>query len=86
MSKHGKLLEKILLGTSDANIPFDGLCNLLKRLGFHYRVKGSHHIFNREGVAEILNLQPKGSSSKSYQVKQVRDTILKYKLAEQDDE
>ncbi|MEY2465736.1 MAG: hypothetical protein QOD03_257, partial [Verrucomicrobiota bacterium] len=27
MSKHAKLLEKILLGTADANIPFDGLCH-----------------------------------------------------------
>lgn len=83
MSKHGKLLEKILLGTSDANIPFDGLCQLLIRLGFRCRIKGSHHIFNRDGVAEILNLQPKGSNAKSYQVKQVRDAILKYKLSEE---
>ena len=34
MSKHDKLLDKILRGTSDANIPFDGLCQLLRRLGF----------------------------------------------------
>ena len=81
MSKHDKLLEKVLLGTSDANIPFDGLCQLLARLGFRCRVKGSHHIFSREGVAEILNIQPKGSSAKSYQVKQVRDAVLKYKLS-----
>jgi predicted RNA binding protein YcfA (HicA-like mRNA interferase family) len=83
MSKHGKLLEKILLGTSDANIPFDGLCQLLKRLGFQCRIRGSHHIFHRDGVDEILNLQPKGSNAKSYQVKQVRDAILKHKLSEQ---
>ena len=82
MSKHEKLLEKILLGTSDANIPFDGLCQLLVRLGFQSRVKGSHHIFNRDGVAEILNLQPRGSNAKSYQVKQVRNAILKYKLTD----
>jgi hypothetical protein len=82
MSKHGKLLEKILLGTSDANIPFDGLCQMLKRLGFQCRIRGSHHIFHREGVAEILNLQPKGSNSKSYQVKQVRDAVIKYKLTQ----
>jgi predicted RNA binding protein YcfA (HicA-like mRNA interferase family) len=82
MSKHGKLLEKILLGTSDANIPFDGLCQLLKRLGFQCRIRGSHHLFHREGATEILNLQPKGSNSKPYQVKQVRDAIIKYKLAQ----
>lgn len=80
MSKHSKLLEKILLGTADANIPFEGLCALLRRLGFMMRVRGSHHIFHMDGVAEILNLQPKGTSAKPYQVKQVRDVILRYKL------
>jgi hypothetical protein len=33
-------------------------------------------------VTEILNLQPKQGKAKAYQVKQVRDVILKYKLAE----
>lgn len=46
MSKHSKLLEKILLGTADAHIPFDGLCVMLQRLGFQMRVRGSHHIFH----------------------------------------
>ena len=82
MSKHDKLLDRILRGTSDASIPFDGLCQLLRRLGFGARVKGSHHIFTRDGVEEILNLQPRGANAKPYQVKQVRDVILKYKLAE----
>jgi hypothetical protein len=82
MSKHEKLLEKILRGTSDSNIPFDGLCQLLKRLGFEMRVKGSHHIFFKSGVEEILNLQPNGSNSKAYQVKQVRNVIVKYRLAD----
>ena len=82
MSKHDKLLDKLLRGTSDANIPFEGLCHLLRRLGFALRVKGSHHIFSRDGVEEILNLQPRGANAKSYQAKQVRDVILKYKLAE----
>jgi hypothetical protein len=84
MSKHAKLLEKILLGTSDANIPFDGLCHLLQRLGFQKRVRGSHHIFYRNNVEEILNLQPRGANSKPYQVKQVREVILRYKLAEEE--
>lgn len=53
---------------------------LLERLGFEQRIRGSHHIFAREGVAEILNLQPLGSKAKPYQVKQLRSVILKYKL------
>ena len=80
MSKHDKLLEKILRGTSDANIPLDGLCALLRHLGFAERIRGSHHIFSRDGVAEIINLQPRGNDAKPYQVKQVRNVILGYKL------
>jgi len=80
MSRHARLLEKILLGAADANIRFDGLCHLLQRLGFKMRVHGSHHIFTKEGVEEILNIQPKGANSKPYQVKQVRNLILKYKV------
>ncbi len=70
----------ILRGASDANIPFGTLCMLLERLGFEQRIRGSHHIFAREGVAEILNLQPLSSKAKPYQVKQIRNVILKYKL------
>jgi hypothetical protein len=80
MGERARLLLRILRGTSDANIPFDGLCRLLRRLGFAERIRGSHHIFTKEGVEEILNLQPKGRQAKPYQVKQVRGVILKYRL------
>ena len=85
MSGAEKILEKILRGTSDANIRFSGLRGLLLRLGFGERVKGSHHIFWKEGLEEILNLQPKGDRAKPYQVKQVRHVILKYKLGGEPD-
>lgn len=58
------------------------LRNLLITLGFVERIRGSHHIYSMEGITEILNLQPKGSNGKPYQVKQVRNVILKYKLGE----
>lgn len=80
MSKFEKLLQKVLSGTSDLNIGFDELCNLLSALGFAERIKGSHHIFTKDGVEEIINLQPVGGKAKAYQVKQVRTIILKYKL------
>lgn len=80
MSKDAKLLEKILRGASDANIPFDGLCHLLRVLGFDMRIRGSHHIFSKTEVEEILNLQPRGTHTKPYQVKQVRQVIVKYRL------
>jgi len=83
MDRYFKLLERILLGGSDANIPFAQMCQLLKKFGFDERIRGSHHVFSRDGVEEIVNLQPKGSRAKSYQVKQVRNLILKYKLGGQ---
>jgi hypothetical protein len=81
MSKFEKLLQKILSGSSDRNISFNELRKLLLDLDFIERIKGSHHIYFKEGIEEIINLQPVGDKAKSYQVKQVRDIIIKYKLA-----
>ena len=86
MSQQEKLLLKILLGNSDVNIPFDQLCQLLRSLGFTERISGSHHIFTQSGIEDILNLQPKKGKAKAYQVKQVRNVILKYHLGEQDED
>jgi Ca2+-binding EF-hand superfamily protein len=80
MSKRDSIFQKILNGTSDGNIPFETLVNLLKSLGFEMRIKGSHHIFYMNGIDEIINLQAKGNKAKNYQVEQVRKLILKYKL------
>jgi hypothetical protein len=77
-----QVLMQVLQGTADSNIRFDDLRSLLAALGFGERVKGSHHIFARPGVAEILNVQPRDSFAKAYQVKQVRSVIVRYKLAE----
>ena len=54
---------------------------MLLSFGFAERIRGSHHIFSRGDIIEIINLQPKQGKAKSYQVKQVRQLILKYKLA-----
>jgi predicted RNA binding protein YcfA (HicA-like mRNA interferase family) len=85
MTQRDKLLDRILSGTADANISFAGLCQLLRRLGFDERIHGSHHIFTKDGIEEILNLQPKGANAKPYQVKQMRNVILKYKLGGDDE-
>ncbi len=74
--------ERVLTGASDANIRFSDLRAMLLKLGFEERVNGSHHIFTRQDVAEILNLQPRNSMAKSYQVKQVRGVLVRYKLVE----
>ena len=73
MGKYDKLLAKILRGTSDANISFSELCQLLKKFDFDERIRGDHHIFTRDDIDEILNLQPKASKAKPYQVKQVQN-------------
>lgn len=84
MGKWSKLRQKILSGNSDTNIEFSEFRQLLHRTGFEERVKGSHHLFTREGVTEILNLQPNGNRAKAYQVKQVRNILIKYRLGEND--
>jgi len=75
-----KLILKILSGVSDANICFDELCNILINLGFDLRIKGSHHVFRKNGVEEKINLQKDGAKAKPYQVRQVRNILVKYKL------
>ena len=80
MTKQRKVLLKILEANSDANISFNDICILLESLGFERRIKGSHHIFYKDGVSEIINIQPNGSKAKPYQVKQIRNIITQYKL------
>ena len=81
MSRSDKVLFQVLSGSSDHNIRFDDLCALLKVLEFELRIKGSHHIFTRTAVPEILNLQAKQDKAKPYQVKQVRELIARHGLA-----
>ena len=80
MGQLQKLLSAVLAGRSDQNIAFARLVVLLQALGFELRVKGSHHIFTKTGVEDIINLQPNGGLAKPYQVKQVRQLLVKYKL------
>ena len=82
MGKQQRLLLKILRGTSDSNTAFEDLCGLLCHLGFERRTRGSHHVFRKSGVAELINLQKDGAHAKAYQVRQVRAVILKYRLGD----
>ena len=80
MGRLDKLIEKILLGSADANIDFDDLRSVLLNLGFSERSKGSHHIFSKPGLEELINLQRDGSKAKPYQVRQVRAIIQRNNL------
>nr|VFK20185.1 MAG: HicA toxin of toxin-antitoxin [Candidatus Kentron sp. LPFa] len=84
MARHEKSYQQLLLRRSDANVSFDELCALLERLGFSERIRGDHHIFTMDGIDEILNLQPRNAKAKPYQVKQVREVILRYNLRLED--
>jgi len=81
MGKYDKLILKILRGSSDANISFNDLCVLLKRIGFDERTRGSHHVFRKEGIEEKINLQSDSAKAKPYQVRQVRSILVKYRLS-----
>jgi predicted RNA binding protein YcfA (HicA-like mRNA interferase family) len=81
MGKWKKLLLKILQGSADANILFDDLRTVLERLGFEERIRGSHHIFRKQGIVDKIVLQRDGSKAKAYQVHQVRNVIVKYNLS-----
>ena len=82
MGKLEKLLLKLLSGASDNNFSFEELRSLLLSLGFTEKTTaGSHRIFHKADVLELINIQPIGSKAKPYQVKQVRGIVLKYKLA-----
>jgi predicted RNA binding protein YcfA (HicA-like mRNA interferase family) len=80
MSNPRITLLRIVNGHSDANISFPDLVRLLRRLGFDLRIRGSHHIFTKDQVDEIINLQPLAAKAKPYQVRQVREIIRKYRL------
>lgn len=75
-----KLFYSIMSGTQDRNIKFSDMQKILEVLGFQYRIKGDHFIYWRDGIDEIINIQPDGNKAKPYQVKQIRNIILKYGL------
>jgi hypothetical protein len=65
MSKFDKLILKLLSGTSDKNFDFTYLLLLLEKFGFTIRIKGSHHIFFKDEVDEIINIQPNNKKAKA---------------------
>ena len=80
MSQYKKLLLSVLSGTKDQDILFSDLLLILERLGFQGRIKGDHFIYTKDGIEEIINIQPKNGRAKPYQVKQIRIIILRYQL------
>lgn len=75
-----KIFLDVMSGSKDKNIRFADLQKLLSALGFSCRIKGDHFIYWKNGIDEIINIQPDGNKAKPYQIKQVRSLILKYKM------
>jgi predicted RNA binding protein YcfA (HicA-like mRNA interferase family) len=74
------------LKNNPKNIRFKRLCTIAKAFGFTLRKgKGSHHIFTRPDVSELLNFQNIKGKAKPYQVKQLIKIIEKYGLSEEDE-
>ena len=78
-----RVLRAVVSGRSDANINFESLCNLLIWLGFFEHTSGGHRMFAKPGIVELVNLQADGAKAKRYQVRQVREIILRYGLNEE---
>lgn len=74
------IYKEIMIGTKDKNIRFIHLQKLLEALGFQKRIKGDHFIYYKYGITEIINIQPDGNKAKPYQIKQIRNLIIKYNL------
>lgn len=86
MSQFEKLLASIMHGANDKNIAFADLQKVLDRFGFECRIRGDHFIYTKAEVEEIINIQPLKDKAKPYQVKQVREIILKYHMGGKADE
>ncbi|HSW44064.1 MAG TPA: type II toxin-antitoxin system HicA family toxin [Phycisphaerae bacterium] len=80
MAQPRKTLDRLLRGQSDADIRFSDLRRLLLAVGFEERIRGGHYIYSHEKVVEIINLPSKGGMAKPYQVKQVRQPPVRYRL------
>jgi predicted RNA binding protein YcfA (HicA-like mRNA interferase family) len=74
-----KLLKKVLAGSK--NIRFEDMVTLVEGFGFQLaRINGSHHIFERADVAELVNLQSRKGKAKPYQIKQFLKLVEQYSL------
>jgi len=73
------------LKRSPKNVRFERLCRVAEAFGFRFRGgKGSHRIYVRSGVEELLNFQNVGGKAKPYQVRQFIKVVEKYNLLEEE--
>lgn len=80
MATTDKLMQSILSGQQDRNIRFKDLQKLLDTIGFECRIRGDHFIYSFHDLPENINIQPAGNMAKPYQVRQIRNFLMKYKI------
>jgi predicted RNA binding protein YcfA (HicA-like mRNA interferase family) len=74
-----KILQKILAGSK--NIRFSDMVNLVQGFGFTLsRTDGSHHIFTRPDIPELVNLQNIKGQAKPYQIRQFLKLVETHNL------
>lgn len=75
-----KLLRKAL--ASPNNLRFGEMTALAEAFGFRLsRTSGSHHIYARAGIPELVNLQEVKGKAKPYQVRQFLKIVERYNLS-----
>ena len=64
-----KLLEK--LERNQKNVRFQDFVALVEAFGFReVRIKGSHHIYERSDIFDMVNIKNNKGQAKPYQIKQ----------------
>jgi predicted RNA binding protein YcfA (HicA-like mRNA interferase family) len=79
MTKARELLQKAI--RSPASLRFEEMVRLAEAFGFRQaRQQGSHHIFIRPDVKELVNIQDVHGMAKPYQVRQFLKLVERYNL------
>lgn len=75
-----KLLLRLSRGHIQ-NVSFEDITNLVEGFGFALaRRSGSHHIFSRPDIPEVINLQDIKGQAKPYQIRQLLKLVERYNL------
>ena len=80
-----ELLARISRGAL-GNVGFADFQRLIEGFGFRLlRSRGSHFVYARSGIPNIVNLQEVGGQAKPYQIRQFLRIVERYNLKMEDD-
>jgi predicted RNA binding protein YcfA (HicA-like mRNA interferase family) len=75
-----RLLARLASGAV-RNVGFDDFTGLVRAFGFALvRKSGSHHIYTRPDIQQLVNLQDVNGQAKPYQIRQFLRLVEKYNL------